>query len=114
MVNQDVSVHVHVDEGAVMNSGFRIRRSPDNDCKRNGHHHPRDRWNLVAALLSIALMLATVSLALWSRPAGLARAQDEIPASDLPLPGQVIAQGIARLPRGQAAWTVSSIDVTGD
>ena len=96
-----------------MKSGSRIRRVPGHGRERHGHHHSHHRWPPLAALLCIALMLATVPTAIWSRPAGFARAQDEIAANDMPLPGQVIAQGITRLPRGEVAWTVRGIDVSG-
>jgi hypothetical protein len=69
-------------------------------------------WLTLAAVLVI--LLSAVAPGVWTHGAGVARAQDEVAAGDVTLPGQVIAQGIARLPRGDLAWTVRSITVTGD
>jgi hypothetical protein len=48
-------------------------------------------------------------------PAGVARAQeqDEVSVGAMALPGPVIAQGIARLPRGDLVWTIRSIEAPG-
>jgi len=61
----------------------------------------------------LAILVSPVAATVWTHPAGVARAQDEVAAGDVPLPGQVIAQGIARLPRGELAWTVRSIQAPG-
>ena len=66
-----------------------------------------------ASVLAIALLLSTVPAGIWTHPAGVARAQDEQADADTALPGQVIAHGIARLPRGEVAWTVRSVEVPG-
>lgn len=66
-----------------------------------------------ATVLAIALLLSTVPAGIWTHLAGVARAQDEQADADTALPGQVIAHGIARLPRGEVAWTVRSIEVPG-
>jgi hypothetical protein len=63
-------------------------------------------------VLAIALLLSMAPAA-WTHPAGVARAQDDVAAGDMTLRGQVIAQGIARLPRGDVAWTVRSMEVPG-
>ena len=97
-----------------MTLGCRIGRARGDSRERRGQDPSPDRWRPFAVLLCIALMLATVPDAIWSRPAGHARAQDENAARDAPLPGEVIAQGIARLPRDEVAWTVRGIDVAGD
>ncbi len=97
-----------------MTSGSRFGRAPGSGGKRNEHHHSFHRRQPLATLLCIALVMVTVSAAVWTRPAGLARAQDESAASDTSTSGQVIAQGIARLPRGEVVWTVRGIDVSGD
>jgi hypothetical protein len=65
-------------------------------------------------MLAIAIVLSTAPAGVWTHPAGVAQAQDELAAGDMALPGQVIAQGIARLPRGEVAWTVRSIEAPGD
>jgi hypothetical protein len=70
-------------------------------------------WQLGAAVLAIVLLLTMVPAA-WTHPAGIARAQDEVAAGDIAVPRQVIAQGIARLSRGDVAWTVRTMEVPGD
>ncbi len=69
-------------------------------------------WLTLAAVLVI--LLSAVAPGVWTHGAGVARAQDEVAAGDVTPPGQVIAQGIARLPRGDLAWTVRTVTVTGD
>jgi hypothetical protein len=60
----------------------------------------------VAAGLAIAVALPTAALRVLPTPA-----QAQGIAAESVSPGQVIAQGIARLPRGDVAWTVQSADV---
>jgi hypothetical protein len=61
----------------------------------------------------LAILLSPVADTGWTPGAGVARAQEEVAAGDVSLPGQVIAQGIARLPRGDVVWTVRSIQTPG-
>ena len=77
-----------------------------------GERTRRLHQELWAAGLAVALLLTTVSTG-WTHLSGVARAQDAVAAGEMTAPGQVIAQGIARLPRGDVAWTVRSIDVPG-
>jgi hypothetical protein len=80
----------------------------------SGHERTRHlHWQLGTAMLAIVLLLTVVPAA-WTHPAGVARAQDEVAAGDMTAPRQVIAQGIARLPRGDVAWTVRTMEVPGD
>jgi hypothetical protein len=87
---------------------YQTGTAPDSGRERVRHLD----WQLGAAVLAIVLLLTMVPAA-WTHPSRVARAQDEVTAGDLTLPRQVIAQGIARLPRGDVAWTVRSIEVPG-
>jgi hypothetical protein len=91
-----------------MSPGYRTGTAPGSGRERARSLH----WLTLAAVLTI--LLSAVAPAVWTHGAGVARAQDEVAAGDVTLPGQVIAQGIARLPRGDLAWTVRTINVTGD
>src|SRR5918993_1549792 len=95
-------------EGADMTPGYRAGTATGSGRERARSLH----WLTLAAVLTI--LLSAVAPAVWTHGAGVARAQDEVAAGDVTLPGQVIAQGIARLPRGDLAWTVRTINVTGD
>ena len=79
--------------------GYRMGTAPGSGRQRGEHH----QWKPLAAVLAIALLISAVPLSVWARPADLPRAQDDSAAGDTPLPGQVIAQGIARLQRGEVA-----------
>jgi hypothetical protein len=83
---------------------YRTGTAPSSGRESSRHLH----WLAMAAVL--AILLAPIMAALWAHGVGVARAQDEIAAADTTLPGQVIAQGIARLPRGEVVWTVRSIE----
>jgi hypothetical protein len=87
--------------------GYQTETAADS-AKRTRRFH----WQLWAAMLAIAVALTTVPTA-WTHPAGVARAQDEIATGDTTAQGQVIAQGITRLQRGEVAWTVRSIEIPG-
>jgi hypothetical protein len=89
-------------------AGYQTGTAAGSGRERTRHLH----WRLWAAVLAIALLLTTVPT-VWTHPAGVARAQDELAAGDTTAPRQVIAQGIARLPQGDVAWTVRSIEVPG-
>jgi hypothetical protein len=88
--------------------GYQMGTAVGSGRERTRHLH-RQLWT---AVLSIVLLL-TMAPAAWTHPAGAARAQDDSAAGDMSAPGQVIAQGMARLPGGDLAWTVRSIEVPG-
>src|SRR5215213_2986583 len=94
-------------EGGAMTPGYRTETAPGSGRKTTRHLH---RLAMAAVL---AILVSPVAATVWTHPAGVARAQDEAAAGDVLLPGQVIAQGIARLPRGELAWTVRSIQAPG-
>ncbi|MDF2760622.1 MAG: hypothetical protein K0S99_3257 [Thermomicrobiales bacterium] len=81
--------------------------APGSGRERTRHLH----WRLWAAALALALLFTPIATGL-THPAGVARAQDEV-AADMTVPRQVIAQGIARLPKDDVAWTVRTIEVPG-
>jgi hypothetical protein len=93
-------------EGAAVRPGYQTGTATGRGRERTRHLH----WQLGAAVLAIVLLLTMVPAA-WMHPAGVARAQDEVAVGDMTAPRQVIAQGIARLPRGDVAWTVRSMEV---
>src|SRR5215207_2534634 len=81
--------------------------APGSGRERTRHLH----WRLWAAALALGLLFTPIATGL-THPAGVARAQDEV-AADMTAPRQVIAQGIARLPKDDVAWTVRTIEVPG-
>jgi hypothetical protein len=95
-------------EGVAVIAGYQSETAAGSGRERIRHLH----WQLWAGVLAIALLLTTVPTA-RTHPAGVARAQGEVATGDMTPPGQVIAQGIARLPRGDVAWTVRSIEAPG-
>lgn len=70
----------------------------------------RRRWTALTAVLAGGLLLAPA--AVWAMPAALPVAQEEAAAP--PEGPQVIAQGIARLPKGKIAWALQRVDVSGN
>ena len=67
------------------------------------------RWRAFLAALAFALAGASVPVAAWAIPAGAPPTQEE--ESDEPTAGEIIADGRARLPRGDVAWTLRTIDI---
>lgn len=66
----------------------------------------------LAATVVLVGGLLLAPAAAWAVPMALPALQEEAPAAtNAP---QVIAQGIARLPKGQIGWTLQRVDVTGD
>ena len=90
-----------------MIAGYQTETAAGSGGERTRRLH-RQLW---AAVLTFALLLSTV-LTSWAHLSGVARAQDEA-ASGATTQGQVIAQGIARLPKDDVAWTVRSVEVPG-
>lgn len=64
----------------------------------------------VTALLAGGLLIAPA--AAWALPTALPAARQDAPSATNP--PQVIAQGVARLPKGAIGWTLQRVDVTGD
>ena len=89
-----------------MIAGYRTETAAGSGGEPTRRLH-RQLW---AAVLAVALLLTTVPTG-WTHLSGVARAQDDLAAGDTTAPGQVIAQGIARLPQDDLAWTVRSIEV---
>ena len=71
------------------------------------------RWRALLTSLALALAVASVPVAAWAIPASMPLAQEEEAAE--PTAGEPIADGRARLPRGDIAWTFRRIDIpSGD
>ncbi len=95
--------------------GYRIGTKAGDGRAQHG------RWPALTVALVMTLAIASVPAVAWAIPAGIARTQDtrntqstQDTAANTPIPGQVVAQGVARLPRGDVAWTIRRIDVPGD
>jgi hypothetical protein len=72
--------------------------------------HGRRRWTVLGALLAGGLLVAPA--ATWALPARLPTAAQEVTGAATGS-GQVIAQGITRLPKGNLVWTIQRVDIPG-
>lgn len=73
------------------------------------------RWRALLTSLAAALIVASVPIVAWAVPASMPLAQDDEATqeddADEPVAGEIIADGRARLPRGDVAWTLRNLDI---
>ena len=67
------------------------------------------RWRALLTSLAAALIVASVPAVAWAVPTRMPLAQEDEAAASMA--GEIIADGRARLPRGDAAWTLRSISI---
>ena len=77
---------------------------------RTSGRRGRRRWTVLGALLAGGLLVAPA--ATWAIPARLPALAQEVTGTASGR-GQVIAQGITRLPKGDLVWTIQRVDVPG-
>jgi hypothetical protein len=76
-----------------------------------GNRQQDPRWRALLVSLAVVLVVASVPAAAWAIPALVPPTQDE--NADETGAGEVIADGRARLPRGEIVWTIRQVDVPG-
>ena len=76
-----------------------------------GNDQRSHRWRALLAALAVVLVVASIPAAAWASPARVPPTQTEDDTD--PAAGETIADGRARLPRGEIAWTIRRIDVPG-
>ncbi len=74
-----------------------------------GNRQQDPRWRALLVSLAVVLVVASVPAAAWAIPALVPPTQEE--NADETGAGEVIADGRARLPRGEIVWTIRQVDV---
>jgi hypothetical protein len=70
------------------------------------------RWRTLLASLALVLAVASVPIAAWAIPARAPLTQEDDDAEN-PAVGETIADGRARLPDGDIAWTIRPVEAPG-